>query len=112
MPHAAFYVVELDEALREVKYLIVSMPHAAFYVVEHEDMLKMMAANPVSMPHAAFYVVEPTFCRSLMGISRCFNAARGFLCGGTDHYDWHADEFGFQCRTRLSMWWNCEEHLE
>ena len=34
MPHAAFYVVQLNIVMGEVTVRIVSMPHAAFYVVQ------------------------------------------------------------------------------
>ena len=37
------------------------------------------------MPHAAFYVVEPHVVVVRNEVER-FNAARGFLCGGTNPY--------------------------
>ena len=37
-----------------------------------------------------------------------FNAARGFLCGGTPKNTGPLPIVQFQCRTRLSMWWNID----
>ena len=82
MPHAAFYVVEPVYKVRFNPLSSVSMPHAAFYVVEQINYSLECMHFLVSMPHAAFYVVERV-------------RKRGMLIGRL-----------FQCRTRLSMWWN------
>ena len=59
------------------------MPHAAFYVVEPRNILEYGIYLFVSMPHAAFYVVEHRPRRRMLAVAGGFNAARGFLCGGT-----------------------------
>ena len=57
------------------------MPHAAFYVVQLEA-IEETIAEAVSMPHAAFYVVQPTGWY-FVAPACSFNAARSILCGAT-----------------------------
>ena len=107
MPHAAFYVVELmKEKTRRTKALSFNAARGFLCggtCVEDPRGVRLC----VSMPHAAFYVVERRRFIEEQSVTRCFNAARGFLCGGTF---WYIGSnllfYMFQCRTRLSMWWN------
>ena len=63
------------------------MPHAALWVVQLWDAYLFSSGVLVSMPHAALWVVQHPCKQSFMLLSRCFNAARGFVGGATNSID-------------------------
>ena len=130
MPHAALWVVQLEEKKLLPWEQGVSMPHAALWVVQprrasiprptgfwfqcrtrlcwwcspHAKAATRRILK-VSMPHAALLVVQH-FSVAHETVAMCrFNAARGFVGGAAFGNCVGSRKLaGFQCRTRLCWW--------
>ena len=84
---------------------LVSMPHAALWVVQLEEKKLLPWEQGVSMPHAALWVVQPRRA-SIPRPTGFWFQCRTRLCGwcspcGRRH---HWEPPLFQCRTRLCGW--------
>ena len=134
MPHAALWVVQLEEvdkilkmkrfqcrtrlcgwcnliaASTSVAVIPVSMPHAALWVVQHLFETRTGKPIEVSMPHAALWVVQRLSWKFARLFFSRFNAARGFVGGATiPLIGSQRSLILFQCRTRLCGWCNHRE---
>ena len=81
MPHAALCVVQLTIELMIISTLkFQCRTRLCVWCSIHETRTNRYN-KIVSMPHAALCVVQPQRARDSSLTGRCFNAARGFVCG-------------------------------
>ena len=107
-----FMWCNLERKIEDNYWVYVSMPHAAFYVVQLEKIVKgadfgsFNAARSILCGATTEEVQD-----ELMQIVR-FNAARSILCGATSKRLPRLSLSWFQCRTQHFMWCNVQRKEE